>query len=144
MSKAISSERSKLGCAPDSRPRARARNSVFLPRAMNEHELNSVSEGGFRVVTYLTAKRLYTIAQGFSPGYLPPRPALKGRPKRVPCGRLAAVLTADKHRCKLPHSHVKCCRYKRPHSDALSGRVHWSSDPGLKLWAILFNRFAVI
>jgi hypothetical protein len=41
MNVAISSGRLRLCCRTDNRPRARARKSVFLPTAMNEHELNS-------------------------------------------------------------------------------------------------------
>jgi hypothetical protein len=92
----------------------------------------------------LTAKRFKIIAQGFSPGIRPPKDfALKGRPIGTRCKRWTGAGTKDARDCREVEALLL-----QPNTTSRSGatfRAHLCgmSNPGLKPWAKIYNRFTV-
>lgn len=99
----------------------------------------SAAKPGFTMTTSVgfTAKRLHSIAQGFSPGSGVPASALKGRPK----GCLVRIYGLARSLVAMGYIKYAHPLYRRPRPP-LSGRFHLCGEPRAKAWAMVYSRCA--
>ena len=113
---------------------------LHLPRAaLRAESVPSLTVGACRI--YREA------VTDLSPGLQPwvcsaSESALKGRPTQIALNRRLAFMASQRHSWII-RVHSKRGATTSVDSAALSGRIRWLPDPGLKPWAKICNRFAV-